>query len=332
MMAVVQADSPSSLFESLVAEIREVGASFSRVVVAFSGGLDSTVALFLCLTALGREKVVACTVDWERYFPEKARRQVLFIREYFGIRHYFLPGKRLLEDVASGGPSCNLCTRKAKLATIKNYFGKDTLIVGGANQSDSWGKRGMKLLHNTYSPLFDLEKRHIQELATFFALPVRRIGENHFREGCIVKHLLKPLVSPYHAEAVIKSNELLWKILDEAFPEREIANVKIIGPLSRNQALINVRPLPPSPVRKRIEGELSNLPEIEDLIWVDEPVTLVVRANPGQYHNPEALFWLEKGRLQLDFAFPIKVRWMCSSNRRLRTFQVVECIKGATLS
>ncbi|MGQ9472853.1 MAG: ExsB family protein, partial [Candidatus Caldatribacteriaceae bacterium] len=205
-------------------------------------------------------------------------------------------------------------------------------IVGGANQSDSWGKRGVKLLGNTYSPLFEFQKEEIWKLAFFLNLPIRRVGENSFREGCIVKHLLKPLASPYHAEAVVKSNETLWRILDDSCWERNIANVKIIGPLGKNQALINVQPLPPFPLRERITREISSFPEIAEVIWVDEPLNLIVRTNPGQYHNPETLFWLEKGRLQPDFAFPIKVYWMPSSNLRLRTFQVVECRKGANLS
>lgn len=331
-MVAVHTDSPLFLAETLIAEIRAISVSFSKVVVALSGGLDSTVALFLSLLALGKDKVIACTVDWGEYFPEKARRQVLFLRDYFDVAHYFLPGKVTLEEIASGGPSCNLCTKKAKLGTIRNYFGNGVLIVGGANQSDSWGKRGTKFLFNTYSPLFDLEKEEIQNLASFFHLPVRRIGENSLREGCLMKHLLKPLVSPYHAQAVVKSNEMLWQVLNETGFERNIANVKIVGPLGRNQALINVQPLPPWHLREKIEDVLRKLPEIDEVIWIDEPVTLVVRANPGQYHNSETLFWLEKGRLQPDFAFPIKVKWMPSSNRRLRTFQVVECIKGATVS
>ncbi|MCX7667946.1 MAG: ExsB family protein [Atribacterota bacterium] len=330
-MVAVRTDSPLLLAEALIAEIRAISASFSKVVVALSGGVDSTVALFLSLLALGKEKITACTVDWGEYFPEKARRQVLFLRDYFDVSHCFLPGKAILEDIVKGGPSCNLCTKKAKLGTIRNYFGNSVLIVGGANQSDSWGKRGMKFLCNTYSPLFDLEKEKIQELASFFHLPVQRVGENRLREGCLVKHLLKPLASSYHAQAVIKSNEILWKNLDEVGFERDIANVKIVGPLGKNQALVNVWPLPSQSLREKIENALGELPEVDEITWIDEPVTLVVRTNPGQYHNAETLFWLKKGRLQPDFAFPIEVRWMPSSNRRLRTFQVVECVKGATV-
>ena len=60
----------------IIQELREVASSFEQVVVAFSGGMDSTVALFLSLQALGREKLISCTVDWGIYFPSLARENV----------------------------------------------------------------------------------------------------------------------------------------------------------------------------------------------------------------------------------------------------------------
>ncbi len=315
--------------ESIVSEIRRIGAQFPKVVVAFSGGMDSTAALFFALLALGRDKVMACTIDWGKYLPEKARSHILFLVNYFGVKHQFLPGEKDLERVAQGGPSCNLCTKKAKLTKLKNFFGGRALIMGGANQSDSWGKRGMQFFGNTYSPLFHLEKEEIQYLADSFRIPILRLGENVQREGCLLKHLLKPLASPYHGEAVVKSNELLWRILDKEFPHRNIANVKIIGPLRENCALINVQPLPPLSLREKIEKALLSLPQISRVTWIDQPATLTIRANPGLYNHPEARYWLERGRLQPDFAFPIRVSWLLSTNRRLRTFQVIDCLKGA---
>lgn len=47
-----------------------------------------------------------------------------------------------MEEIMKTGPACNRCTKEAKLGTIRRYFGNRVLIVGGANQSDSWGKRG----------------------------------------------------------------------------------------------------------------------------------------------------------------------------------------------
>jgi len=308
----------------IIQELREVASSFEQVVVAFSGGMDSTVALFLSLQALGREKLISCTVDWGIYFPSLARENVDYWVNELGVSHVYIPGREEMERIMRGGPSCNRCTKEAKLGTIRRYFGDRVLIVGGANQSDSWGKRGVKLLNNTYSPLFELNKEEIADLASFFSLPLRRIGENKLREGCLLKHLLKPLVSSYHGRAVVKSNEALLKSLNERNIERDIANVKIIGPLRHNIALINVRPLPSPDVREEIADSLSSIEEIDEISWVDGPLTLVARANLGQYRNPSSLYWLEKGKLQPEFAFPVTVCWMPSSNRKLHTFQVVD--------
>ncbi len=50
--------------------------------------------------------------------------------------------------------------------------------------------------------------------------------------------------SQYHSRSAVIANEVLIDILDFYDIKREIANVKIIGPLSQNIALINIRPLP----------------------------------------------------------------------------------------
>ena len=91
-----------------------------------------------------------------------------------------------------------------------------------------------------------------------------------------------------------KSNEALLKLLNERNIERDIANVKIIGPLRHNIALINVRPLPSPDVREEIADSLSSIEEIDEISWVDGPLTLVARANLGQYRNPSSLYWLRK--------------------------------------
>lgn len=315
----------SLLCATLLAEIREVAFRFRRVVVAFSGGMDSTVALFLALEALSRSRVVACTVDWGPYLPEKARENIAFLVAHFGVEHVYIPGQRTLEEIARGGPSCNLCTKKAKLGRIREHFGEGTLIIGGANKSDSWGHRGMKLLGDTFSPLFDLDKNDIATLAAYLGIPIRRIGENRVREGCYLKHLLKPLAVPlYHGKAVVESNALLLRLLDEASYRRDIANVTVIGPLSENIALVNVWPLPEDALRKRITEALSGIPELSRVVFVDAPVELFIRANPGIYRNDLSRFWLARGRIQPDFAFPVECVFLPSTNRRLRTFQVVD--------
>ncbi|MCS7242240.1 MAG: 7-cyano-7-deazaguanine synthase [Candidatus Caldatribacterium sp.] len=320
----VPLEKASLVYATILEEIRSVASRFRRVVVAFSGGMDSTVALFLTLEALGRSRVCAVTVDWGPYLPEKARENIAFFVAHFGVEHVYIPGQSALEDVARGGPSCNLCTKRAKLGRIREHFGEGTLIIGGANKSDSWGHRGMKFLGDTFSPLFDLTKDDIALLASYLGIPIRRIGENRVREGCYLKHLLKPLAVPaYHGKAVVEANALLLRLLDEVAYPRDIANVVVIGPLAENIALVNVAPLPDASLRERIVRHLSTIPELSQVVIVDAPLALFVRANPGIYRNDLSRFWLAQGRIQPEFAFPVTCVFLPSSNRRLRTFQVV---------
>ena len=49
--------------------------------------MDSTLALFLSLQALGKEKVISCTVDWDIYFPSLARESVDYWVDNLGVDH-----------------------------------------------------------------------------------------------------------------------------------------------------------------------------------------------------------------------------------------------------
>jgi len=64
--------------------------------------------------------------------------------------------------------------------------------------------------------------------------------------------------------------------------------------------------------------------EVDEFHIVDKPLELVIKANKGQFNNYHSRYWLEKGRLQPEFACPIKVRWLLTTNRKLKTFQVVD--------
>jgi pyridinium-3,5-biscarboxylic acid mononucleotide sulfurtransferase len=198
------------------------------------------------------------------------------------------------------------------------------LVLTGANRSDTWGRLGLRVCNGYYAPLLDLDKPEIRALADLMGVRPPRIGENPGREGCKLKHLLKPLVSPeYHGQAVAQANEVVLRVLREAGVAADLANVKIIGPLGRNIGLVNVRPLPPAPVRERLRAELEALPELEEAHVVDTPITLVAKANPAILNDGHARHWIEHGRLAPDFAAPIQVEWQPTTNRRLGTFHIV---------
>ena len=295
-----------------------------EIVVAFSGGLDSTVVSALAIQALGREKVEAISVSFGEYGYSKGLKNIHDIGRALDLKLKIVQGKKEQERVLKKGPACNKCTRIAKLGRVKKEA-SGRLVLTGSNQSDTWGKRGLKLYDGFYAPLLELKKKEIRKIADYFDIKILQIGENKFREGCKLKHLLKPLVAPhYHGKAVAEANELLLTILEEEGYESVLANVKIIGPLNKNTGLINVSPLPEEKLKGKIIKELKKVKTLEQIEFLNKPIKLIIKANKGQFDNQHSRHWLEKGRLQPDFSVPIEVEWLLTTNKSLSTFQVID--------
>ncbi len=293
------------------------------VVVAFSGGLDSTVTAALARDALGADHVLLVTVNMGQYAYTRGNEIVLEVAEQLGLQQRCLLGQFKQHRVQAAGPACNRCTREIKLGMVKAVAG-GRLVLTGANRSDTWGQLGLKVCNGYYAPLLDLDKPQIRSLADEMGVRPPRIGENPGREGCKLKHLLKPLASPeYHGRAVARANEVVLSVLREVGIAPELANVKIIGPLRRNIGLVNVRPLPDETVRTRLIAALQEIPELEEVHIVQGPLRLVAKASPAILNDPHARYWIEHGRLAPDFAAPIAVDWEPTSNSRLGTFHVV---------
>jgi uncharacterized protein len=311
------------LIERLVRDIGDVTGG-QPVIVAFSGGLDSTVVAALAKQALGPEGVLLVTVNMGQYAYRRGNEIVLEMADQLGLQQKCLLGQFAQHRVQANGPACNRCTREIKLGMVKKVA-RGRLVLTGANRSDTWGQLGLKVCNGYYAPLLDLDKPQIRAVADSLGLQIPKIGEHSGREGCKLKHLLKPLAAPaYHGRAVAEANEVVLALVREAGFPAEIANAKIVGPLGRNVALVNLRPSPPDDLAERIREALLDLPAIDDVHVVRGPLTLVVKAGPAVANDPHARHWLHHGRLQPDFAHPITVEWLPSTNPRLHSFHVVD--------
>lgn len=311
-----------TLASPIIEEIREVTGG-QPVVVAFSGGLDSTTVAALAKEALGPDRVLLVTVNMGMYNYRRGNEIVLEMAERLGLQQRCLLGQFMQDRIQRFGPACNRCTREIKLGMVKRAA-QGRLVLTGANRSDTWGQMGLKLCNGYYAPLLEYDKPQIRQIAQELGITPPKIGESPGREGCKLKHLLKPLVNPdYHGRAVAEANEvLLAAIRREGWPA-ELANVKVIGPLSRNIGLVNLRPLPPEPIRSRILQEIEAIPALDEVHLVETPIHLVIKASPAITNDPHARYWVHHGRLAPDFAFPITVEWVPSTNNRLHTFHVV---------
>lgn len=311
--------------EGLIADIRQVTEG-APVVIAFSGGLDSSTAAALTREALGAPNVLLVTVNMGDYAYRRGNQIVLEMAEQLGLQQRCLLGQRMQHEVQRGGPACNRCTREIKLGLVK-AAARGRLVLTGSNRSDTWGQMGVKINNGFYAPLLDLDKPDIRALADHLGLVIPRIGEHSGREGCKLKHLLKPLINPdYHGRAVADANEVLLSLLAEAQFAATLANVKIAGPMKRNLALVNVRPALPEDLKGRIADSLAALPSVAEVRFIDGPTRLLVKAGPALAGDERARFWVHHGRLAPDFAYPVNVHWLPGRDGRLHTFHVVDAV------
>ncbi|MCX5970863.1 MAG: hypothetical protein NTV14_05095 [Coprothermobacterota bacterium] len=181
-------------------------------------------------------------------------------------------------------------------------------------------------MNGIFAPLFALEKAEVRLLAAEAGLQVLPVGESDRREGCKAKHLLKPLVTPdFHGRAVAQANEMLLSFLAERRILCRLANVKILGPLSENIAVVNI--LPPLGEQEeealRISFQGAGLP-IDSFLFPHHPLALTVVASPALTSDTHARTAVEDGILRPGFAVPLHFRWLRSGNKRLGSFHVVE--------
>jgi len=298
------------------------------LLLGFSGGLDSTALAYVCADALGNQNVRLIHVIYGPYTYSKTLENVLRTAQLLNCQLQFVDMRDTQEMVLRNGPSCNRCTKKVKIAGVKRATTDERLLTAtGANLSDSWGEYGFKIMNRVYAPFLELDKQEIRAILSYYKVDQTRvkIGESIHREGCKAKHLLKMLAVPkYHGHSVCLSNEILLDILEGARFEAQLANVKIIGPLSKNIALINIKPLPDIAVTDEIQKRLLNISSIDEVKVVTSPLELKILSNPSIFRNNTARERIEAGFLKRDFAQNIICHWHESTNNKLNTFHVAE--------
>jgi uncharacterized protein len=166
-------EDPNKLLEILLEDFKKKGS----VVVAFSGGVDSSVVAALAYRALG-DRSVAVTVDSPMMFPDEVQ-TAKEVAQHIGVKHIIVPLNELEYSALVNNPPdrCYHC-KKLRFSDLIEFAEKKgyAAVADGTNIEDfdehRPGIRAAKELQ-VWSPLAErcLGKKQIRELAKLLKLP-----------------------------------------------------------------------------------------------------------------------------------------------------------------
>jgi uncharacterized protein len=165
-------------FERKLNRVRNILKKLEKIVVAFSGGVDSSLLLMLSLKTLGKENVLAVTVS-SPTFPEEELKEAARLAKSLGAKWLKISSQEFKNPLFRKNTPyrCYYC-KKELFAQLKELGEKEGFkyLIEGSNTDDLKDYRpGLKALKElgVKSPLAQagLTKEEIRKAAREFNLP-----------------------------------------------------------------------------------------------------------------------------------------------------------------
>jgi len=153
-------------------------AGFSRVVVGLSGGLDSTMACYLAVEALGAANVLAVRMPYTTSSPESLEHAQLVIQTT-GVESLTIPIAEMVDPLIrkftdmNAFRKGNIMARARMIVLFDQSAANDALVVGTGNKTEIL--LGYTTLYGdaacAFNPLGDLYKIQVRQLAKEMKIP-----------------------------------------------------------------------------------------------------------------------------------------------------------------
>ncbi len=221
--------------------------SLGRIIVAFSGGVDSSVLLKLSVESVGKENVIAVTATGDMY-PSQEKARAKRIASLIGINHIFCenPAVRNPEFLANTNLRCYHCKKAVMgyLKTLAAQRGFDAVVAGENADDVSDYRPGHKAIEELgiVCPLKDagLTKAEIRTMARDSGLP----NWNAPAGPCLVTRIAYGQVIDLKLLRKIDEGEMFLR--DLGF---DIVRLRVHDKVVRIE-------VPPAEIRKLIQGDL----------------------------------------------------------------------------
>jgi uncharacterized protein len=164
--------------EERLRELERIVSPYGSALVAFSGGVDSSLALAIAARALSKEMVLAVTSNNETYLPSELDLAQEFA-DFIGVEHLIVNTRELDNPDYASNPAnrCYFCKSTLysdlrRIAEERDY----ACVVDGANADDEGdyrpGRKAAKELE-VVSPLAraGVNKAEVRALANHLGLP-----------------------------------------------------------------------------------------------------------------------------------------------------------------